>query len=71
MIGLGLLWDIADAAAYFCSQRRARLQRLAVVPPTNLVARCAEQHQPRLMATTDTCREHDVVDCPVCEETKR
>lgn len=27
---MGLLWDIADAAAYFCSQRRARTQRIRV-----------------------------------------
>jgi hypothetical protein len=34
---LGLIWDVIDAAAYFCSQRRARLQRVRVP------ARCPER----------------------------
>lgn len=38
MIGLGLLWDVVDAAAYFCAQRRERL-RVTRIPAWT---RCVE-----------------------------
>lgn len=36
---IGLLVDLADAAAYFCAQRRARTQRLVVTAAAELAAR--------------------------------
>lgn len=39
MIGLGLLGDVIDAAAYFCAQRRARLRRVRVTEAAELMRR--------------------------------